>query len=64
MGVYMIFNSEDLLVFIGDSMLKKGVYLLLVVGGVVILIFMVGCFGVFIENKCFLVLVIKNYVLF
>lgn len=44
-------------------MLKKGAYLLLAAGGAVILISTVGCFGALTENKCLLVLVIKNHVL-
>lgn len=63
MGAYTIFNSEDLSALIGDSMLKKGAYLLLAAGGAVILISTVGCFGALTENKCLLVLVIKNHVL-
>lgn len=56
MGAYTIFNSEDLSALIGDSMLKKGAYLLLAAGGAVILISTVGCFGALTENKCLLVL--------
>lgn len=62
MGAYTIFKSEDLSALIGDSLLKKGAYLLLAAGGAVILVSTVGCFGALAENKCLLVLVIKNHI--
>lgn len=64
MGAYTIFNTEDLSALIGDSLLKKGAYLLLAAGGAVILVSTVGCFGALTENKCLLVLVIKNHMFY
>lgn len=51
-GLYILLNNHNFISLLGSTMFPLTTYLLIAIGGLVILIGCLGCFGACAENKC------------